>query len=529
MAKQTSSTRSRYVQIRSRAWRRMVITVSAFLVVIIGLVSCKSLMPESDSSLDLSSSPGSGEFAGKIGVEASIEFVDRAKLLRQFERIGGGSFVPTDENGYPLTDAQTVIFDDRPIPAWAPPIDDPSEYQPDASGTYKLLFNGQATIGTIDGENINITNQNYDANTNTTIADVTLASNTPALMILTFTNTKRTPTHESNTGITNLKLIRPGYASDTTQLFTDRLLSAYQPFSFIRFMGVTNTNYDAGFYGDPGHHIIEWNERSLPSDASQQGFTGFREGKKGLAWEYLILLANTLNKDVWINIPVSASGVSPEDTNSYVYQLASLFKNGNEFTGNVGLKPELNIYLEHSNEVWNYSFSQYIWNKLAAEDEVAQGRSTLNNDGVTDPEVWARRRHAKRLYEVAKIFETVYGSGSLGEKIRPVYAHWTIFPEQYIETLTWMNNTYGTPGDYFWGLAQTHYFNDNLSGEQDAVQDVLRAMRTDSEGGNEITLRLHAIAQILACIIWRMKPVLTMGVATRPTLIIRLPPIVNRA
>jgi len=32
-------------------------------------------------------------------------------------------------------------------------------------------------------------------------------------------------------------------------------------------------------------------------------------------------------------------------------------------------------------------FGQYIWNKLAAIDEVQQGNSPLNNDGSTDQEV----------------------------------------------------------------------------------------------------------------------------------------------
>ena len=77
-----------------------------------------------------------------------------------------------------------------------------------------------------------------------------------------------------------------------------------------------------------------------------------------------------MNKDIWINIPVSASGAKVTDTASYVYQLALLLKNGNAFTGNRGLKPNINIYIEHSNEVWNPFFSQYTWNKLAAQDEV---------------------------------------------------------------------------------------------------------------------------------------------------------------
>ena len=33
------------------------------------------------------------------------------------------------------------------------------------------------------------------------------------------------------------------------------------------------------------------------------------------------------------------------------------------------LKPQLRVYLEHSNEVWNFGFPQYTYNKLAAIDE----------------------------------------------------------------------------------------------------------------------------------------------------------------
>lgn len=42
-----------------------------------------------------------------------------------------------------------------------------------------------------------------------------------------------------------------------------------------------------------------------------------------------------------------------DETQTYVYQLALLLRDGNEFTGGVGLKPNLNIYVEHSNEVGN--------------------------------------------------------------------------------------------------------------------------------------------------------------------------------
>jgi len=206
-------------------------------------------------------------------------------------------------------------------------------------------------------------------------------------------------------------------------------------------------------------------------------------------------------KDIWINIPVSATGGcnGPDNTidkSSYLYQLALLLKNGNQFTANKGLNPDLKIYIEHSNEVWNYGFSQYIWNKLAAVDEVNKGGSPLNNDGVTDQEQWARRRHAKCLVQIAKYFENVFGSGSLNNIIHPIYAHWTIFPDQYNATLAWVQKTYGAPSSLFWGLAQTHYYDDSKAGPNASVQQILQVLKQSSEDGITQTKQINQIAKM---------------------------------
>lgn len=38
---------------------------------------------------------------------------------------GKTAAAPVDEIGWPTTDASTVLFDIRPVPAWAPPVDNP--------------------------------------------------------------------------------------------------------------------------------------------------------------------------------------------------------------------------------------------------------------------------------------------------------------------------------------------------------------------------------------------------------------------
>jgi hypothetical protein len=142
-------------------------------------------------------------------------------------------------------------------------------------------------------------------------------------------------------------------------------------------------------------------------------------------------------------------------------------KNGNSFTGNAGVPAGSPIYVEHSNEVWNFGFSQYVWNKLAAIDECnATAHPDVppclwNNDGSTDQEVWAQRRHIGKVYEIAQTFQAAFGAGALKDTIRPVYSDWPLFPQRYNETLTWANATYGSPSNWLYGMAITGYFGGN--------------------------------------------------------------------
>src|SRR5262249_34164160 len=153
-------------------------------------------------------------------------------------------------------------------------------------------------------------NQKYDSQTNTTTADVEVPKGS-GLLVLRFTNTKRNASSPSGSGFTHLRIIRPGYPANTKQVFTTEFLKALKPFSALRYMDWLDTNYNPGYYGDPGHHALEWKNRRLPTDATQQA----AGGKYGVAWEYVVQLANETHTDPWINIPVAA-------TDDYVRQLA---------------------------------------------------------------------------------------------------------------------------------------------------------------------------------------------------------------
>ena len=225
--------------------------------------------------------------------------------------------------------------------------------------------------------------KNAAAATNTTTVNVLMPggptyADGPALMVISFTNTQLTATSGTNTGFANLQVIRPGFtlaeAANPTQVYDPAFLAAYGPFAYIRFMGWLGTNQNpyiattcasaAPACSTVNTPTIGWTQRSLPTDFYQgvgasvsTSNPNLNTGGWGISWEYVILLANATNKDIWVNVPINATGSSDQydptyvaspDTTSYVYNLAMLLKNGDAFTGNVGLNPGLHIYIEHS-------------------------------------------------------------------------------------------------------------------------------------------------------------------------------------
>ena len=446
-----------------------------------------------------------------VGVEVGARppaFCDIVKESRPFTDEQGKA-VDVDENGWPKADGKMVVFDLRPAFAWAPPIDDPEKKIPqNLDGVWKLSFSGNANVSIADGSfSGSITNVQFNNTTNITTADINYPKG-EALMVLAFNNTQRTPSDPKRSGVVNISIIAPYCDQKNPTLFNPMLIKALQPFDHLRFMGVLGTNYQAGFYGDMGNHIISWDQRPFPNDSVVTGWSDLRPGKHGWPWEYVILLANEVNKDIWINIPVSASGCLPypepnceQDTSSYIYQLALLLKNGNEFTDNKGLSNKLKIYIEHSNEVWNYGFSQYIWNKLNAIDRVKKDPKIPIAFNSTDQEEWARRNHYLRLMEIGKIFGSVFGSSAYNRKIFLIFAEWTIFPQHYDATLNWANMVFGVaPHSYLYALAQTHYFSDSAAPANANVEQILAAIKNSSDTAYVNTLEIGEIASV-----WKLK------------------------
>ncbi len=166
--------------------------------------------------------------------------------------------------------------------------------------------------------------------------DITVTKNSPGRIELkctgnddiwlNITSSEPAPNH-----LRNFRLYRKkDETTSQTNIWRDEFVEKISPFSTIRFMDWLNTN---------NSKVWQWDQRTTKSYNTQSE-------KSGVAYEYVIQMCNDLQKDAWICVPHMA------DSN-YIVQMAKLFKDN--------LNPNLNIYLEYSNEVWNWQFDQASW------------------------------------------------------------------------------------------------------------------------------------------------------------------------
>lgn len=169
--------------------------------------------------------------------------------------------------------------------------------------------------------------------------------------------------------VRNIRVILPGF-EDTykDQPFHPEFLKRWEKFKVLRFMDLQRTN---------NSEQVNWSDRPTP-DLQTQG------GEAGVALEYLIQLANTLDADPWYCMPHQA-------TDDYIRSFAEMVK--------ARLDPSLKVYIEYSNECWNGIFAQagYCRDK---------GKAL----GLSDNDFQAQLRYySKRSVEIFKIWEEAFG------------------------------------------------------------------------------------------------------------------------
>ena len=187
----------------------------------------------------------------------------------------------------------------------------------------------------------------------------------PKQNLLTLSITKTDPKDP----IRNIRFILPGFEDTYSRLpFHPDFLKRWEKFKVIRYMDFQRTN---------NSKQTSFSDRPTPAMQTQGG-------RGGVALEYMIQLANTLDADPWFCMPHLA-------TDDYVHKFAKMVKQQ--------LKPNLKVYIEYSNECWNSMFGQARYCKDKGKEL-----------GLSDNDYQAQLRcYSKRSVQIFKLWEEVFG------------------------------------------------------------------------------------------------------------------------
>ena len=230
-----------------------------------------------------------------------------------------------DANGYPTHIPQN--FQSTPLPQQVATVWDGMDSWP--TGTYTLLWDGTGDF-TFFGAPTNI----VMVNSNRYEFDYTTTPG--ALMQITMISS------DINDPISNMRLLLPGTESTyQTQPFNQDWIDELSDFRTIRFMDWGHTNN----WGQPdpwtwqSPTLVDWSERT------PVGFYTY-SGTKGVPYELMAELINDLGVDGWVCVPHTAS-------NNYISNMADFFRDN--------VDSDRHIYVEYSNEIWNWIFGQAQW------------------------------------------------------------------------------------------------------------------------------------------------------------------------
>lgn len=236
------------------------------------------------------------------------------------------------------------------------------------------------------------------------------------------------------TPVRNIRVLRPGFTGAET--FALPFVNHLATFGTLRYLGWSNTN---------NSNVVNWSDNSSTSYARWSLDT-----LAGVPWEVCIDAANAADSDMWITVPHKA-------TDAYVTQLATLIRDR--------LEPGRRVFVEYSNELWNFSFQQTSWNRAQAIAEVNAGGSNLVYDGQTDDRFWYIRRAARRTLEISTIFGQVFGPGSRNTRFLPVLSGRCWLTDELADALTYIKDNYGSPATLIHAIAVAPYIYINFGDE----------------------------------------------------------------
>ncbi|MGJ8616305.1 MAG: hypothetical protein ACSHWS_05655 [Sulfitobacter sp.] len=197
-------------------------------------------------------------------------------------------------------------------------------------------------------------------------------------------------------------------------------------FRALRFMDWMETNNST---------LSAWADRPEPGDVSYAS---------GVPVEVMVALANELETDVWFNMPHLAD-------DDYVRRFALYVRDH--------MDPKLKIYVEFSNEVWNWQFEQARWADV-------QSRARWNED-----DKWMQF-YGLRAAEVAGIWSDVFGDQAEARLVNVISSQtgWLGLEGDVMDAPLAQAEGRAAPADAFDAYAITGYFGGILGADDRKAQ-----------------------------------------------------------
>ncbi len=342
-------------------------------------------------------------------------------------------------------------------------------------GTYTMLFHGRAnvqlqlvpgdfTVGSKKYAPTLPAGAGYDAATNTTAAQLHIHGNR-GMFFLAFKDTRKNASAAAGTGITHLQLYMPMFpgakkSEPVGTVVYPPIRRAFSHFTVIRWLEQAN--------------LVEtgrWRDRTVPGDLF---FTAhaYANNNGGECWEDLVMLANETGKDLYITMPVAAN-------HAYFKKLALLLKygsNGKEPYTSMRpdpvfppLNPNLKVYFEVGNEIWNWAFGSSFQAGQISQREIKAGSAAakiFNYNGHGNYRTW----QVWRTVVASNTFRLVFGNKAMGTRIRPLledqYNNYNLtawyslnFLDGYYDNGTGHNVAHPHPVNYYiWGGGGATYY-----------------------------------------------------------------------
>lgn len=200
---------------------------------------------------------------------------------------------------------------------------------------------------------------------------------------------------EAEDPVHDIQLIEPGYwdINDIEGTNMNNPLTAFDSSPFITnlisdLQGINPIRVWGDFEGSPFYnvdyrHTTNWNQR-----IRKHGKQGGR-GELGIAYEWILMLADELDTDIWFNI-------SPYAGEEYYSNMAWFLKTNEDSS------PDTKFYLEYGNENWNTMMPWYGYCYDTAIEH-------FSDQGASPGENWIYELASVKAMDIHRVFTSIFG------------------------------------------------------------------------------------------------------------------------